>query len=78
MCTPRVEITNSLVSDKMFGTSEYFRIRIPSVGFIKFKGPLHIFKSIHNGDIALEEIQKEQIKLKRGLGCIKQGNPRDQ
>ena len=22
-------------------------LRIPPVGFIKFKGPLHIFKSIH-------------------------------
>ena len=33
---------------------------IPSVDFIKFKGPMHIFKSIHNGDIPLEDI--EQIK----------------
>ena len=59
-------------------TYNFKDLRIPSVGFIKFKGPLHIFKSIHNGDIALEEIQKEQIKLKRDLGCIKQGDPRDQ
>ena len=50
---------------------------IPSVGFIKFKGPMHIFKSIHNGDIPLEDIEKEQIKLKRDLGRIKQGHPRN-
>ena len=25
----------------------------------------------------LEDIEKEQIELKRGLGRIKQGNPRD-
>ena len=35
--------------------------RIPSISFSKFKGPLHTFKSIHNGDIALEEVEKEQI-----------------
>ena len=37
-------------------------LNVPPVGFIKFKGPLHIFKSIYNGDTHLE---KEQIKLKR-------------
>ena len=52
-------------------------LMIPSVGFIKFKGPMHIFKSIHNDDIPLEDIEKEQIELKRDLGHIKQGNPRD-
>ena len=35
------------------------------------------FKSIHNGDIPLEEIEKEQIELKSDLGRIKQGDPRD-
>ena len=38
---------------------------------------MDIFKSIHNGDIALEDIEKEQIELKRDLGRIKQGDPRD-
>ena len=52
-------------------------LRIPSVGFIKSKGPLHIFKSIHDGDITLEDIEKEQIEVKRDLGRIKQGDPRD-
>ena len=51
--------------------------RIPSVSFIKFKGPLHTFKSIHNGDIPLEDIEKDHVELKRDLGCIKQGDPRD-
>ena len=32
---------------------------------------MHIFKSIHNGDIPLEDIEKEQIELKRDLGSIK-------
>ena len=38
---------------------------------------MDIFKSIHNGDIPLEDIEKVQIELKRDLGRIKQGDPRD-
>ena len=51
--------------------------RIDSADFIKSKGPLHIFKSIDNGDIPLEDIEKEQIELKRDLGLIKQVDPRE-
>ena len=43
------------------------------INFIIFKGPNHTFKSIHDGDIALEDVEKEQIKLKSDLGYIKQG-----
>ena len=57
----------------------YFKdLSIPSVGFIKFKGLMHILKRIHNSDIPLEDIEKEQIELKRDLGRIKQGDPRDE
>ena len=38
---------------------------------------MHIFKSIHNGDTALEDIEKEQIEFKRNLGRIKQGLPKN-
>ena len=58
-------------------TYNFKDLRIPPVGFIKFKGPLHIFKSIHNGDTPLEDIEKEQIEHKRDLGHIKQGDLRD-
>ena len=51
--------------------------RISPVGFIKFKGSLHIFKSIHNADTALESVENEQKKLKEELGYIKQGNPKN-
>ena len=37
------------------------------IKFIGYKGPMHIFKRIHNGDISLEDIEKEQIKFKREL-----------
>ena len=36
---------------------------------------MHIFKAIHNGDIPLEDIEKEQIEVKKDLGRIKQGDP---
>ena len=38
---------------------------------------MHIFKSIHNGDKIIENIENEQIELKRDLGRIKQGDPRN-
>ena len=38
---------------------------------------MHIFKSINNGDIPLEDIEKEQIELKKDLGRINQGDPKD-
>ena len=58
-------------------TYNFKDLRIPPVGFIKFKVPLHIFESIHNGDIPLEDVEEEQRELKRDLGRIKQEDPRD-
>ena len=43
----------------------------------EFKGPNAIFKDIHYGSIILEDVEKEQKKLKSELGYIKQGNPRN-
>ena len=58
-------------------TYNFKDLRIPSVGFIKFKDSFHIFKSIHSGYIPLEDLEKEQIELERDLSRIKQGDPRD-
>ena len=44
-------------------TYNFKDLRIPPIGFIKFKGPLHIFKRIHNGDIPLEDVEEEQKEL---------------
>ena len=38
---------------------------------------MHIFKSICKGYITLEDIEKEQIEVKKDLGRIKQGDPKD-
>ena len=46
------------------------------IDFIGFKGPLHTFKDIHDGDIPLED-EKDQIKFKSYLGHIRQGNPKN-
>ena len=50
--------------------------RIHSVIFSNFKSPIHTFKSIYNGDITLEDVEKEQTELRKDLGCIKQGDPK--
>ena len=44
--------------------------------FIDFKAPLHIFKSIYNGDVTLEDIEKEQIKLKSGFRSHQAKSPK--
>ena len=38
---------------------------------------MHIFKSIHKGDTTLEDIEKEQIRLKRYFSHINQKNPKN-
>ena len=33
------------------------------ISFVGFKGPLNIFKSIYNGDVALEDVEKDKKNL---------------
>ena len=51
--------------------------RIHSISFSKCKVPLRTFKSIYNGDITLEDVEKEQIELRKDLGRIKQEDPKN-
>ena len=44
-------------------TYDFNYLRIPSVSFSKFRGLMHVFKSVYNGDISSEDVKKEQIKL---------------
>ena len=55
---------------------DFYKGESAPTNFIGFKGPLHIFKSIYNGDKALEDVEKEQKNLESELGRIKQGNPK--
>ena len=50
--------------------------KIPSVNFYEFKSPNTIFENTHNGNIALEDVEKDK-KLKTELGRIKQGGPKN-
>ena len=47
------------------------------MSFIDFKPPLHIFKDIYDGDVTLEDKEKEEIEFKRYLSHIKQGSPKN-
>ena len=58
-------------------TYNFKDLKIPPIGFIKFKGPLHISKSIHNDETPLEGIENEQKKLKEELHYIKQRNTKN-
>ena len=42
--------------------------------FIRFRGPLHIFKGIKNGNILLQKAEKEQEQFKWNLGEITKGS----
>ena len=63
--------------DSHYPTYNFKDLRIPSISFSKFKTPLNIFKRIKNGDIPLEDIEKEQAELERNLGHINQGDLKD-
>ena len=58
-------------------TYNFKDLRIPSISFSKFETPLNIFKRIHNDNVPLEDIEKEQTELKRDLDRINQGDPKD-
>ena len=53
----------------------YITPGIKPTNAIEFRGPLHIFKEIKNGDKTIQIAEKEQIKLKSKLGEVKSWNP---
>ena len=54
----------------------FYKGNTTPINFIDFKGPLHIFKSIYNGSVPLEDVEKEQIETERDFNRIKQGDPK--
>ena len=48
---------------------------ITPINFIKFKGPISIFKEIRDGDKTLQEIEEDQKNFKSSLGEKTSGNP---
>ena len=57
-------------------TYYYITPDIKPTNFIEFRGPLHIFKEIKNGDKTIQAAEKEQIKLKSKLAKITSRNLR--
>ena len=49
---------------------------IAPINFIRFRGRLHIFKGIKNGNILLQKAEKEQEQFKSNLVEITEGNPK--
>ena len=47
---------------------------IAQINFIRFRGPLHVFEEIKNGNLLIEKIKKEQENFKSNLGEITSGN----
>ena len=59
----------------LYLTYNFKNLNLAPINFIRFKGPNNISKSIHNVDITIEDVEKEQTKIKLDLSHIKQGPP---
>ena len=58
-----VEIRDSTKTIDFNNLSYNFNGGTAPISFIGFKDPLHIFKSINNSDIALEDVEKDKKNL---------------
>ena len=54
-----VEIRNQIKKIYFNDLTYFYKGNTAPIKFIGFKGPLHIFKSIYNGSIPLEDVEKE-------------------
>ena len=72
-----VEVRNQFHKIDFNDLTYFYKGSTAPIKFIGFEGPLHIFKSIYNGSILLEDVEKQQIKLKNHLNHKKQGNPKN-
>ena len=72
-----VEIRNQFNKIDFNDLTYFYKGNTAPIKFIGFRGPQHIFKSIYNGSIPLEGVEKEQKEFKRDLNRIRQGNPKN-
>ena len=47
---------------------------IAPMNFVKFKGPMHIYNEIKNGNVSIKKIEEDQKKLRSKLNEITTGN----
>ena len=69
-----LEISNKINYNDL--TYHYITLGIRPTNLIVFRGLLHIFKEIKNGDETVKAVEEEQIKFKSKLGEITSGNPK--
>ena len=69
-----LEINNKINYNDL--TYHYITPGIRPTNLIAFRGLLHIFKEIKNGDETIKAVEEEQIKFKSKLGEITSGNPK--
>ena len=51
-------------------TTYFFKdSRIPSINFIRFKGPMGLFKNIKNGDISFNKCRRRTRFINIRFGC---------
>ena len=50
---------------------------ISPINFIGFRGSFNIFKEIRDGDKTLQQVEEDQEDLKKSLGQITSGNPKN-
>ena len=46
------------------------------INFIRFIGPLNIYKNVRNGNISIEKAIEDQKQFKSNLSLITSGNPK--
>ena len=65
------------MSRKINFNSLIYKFKTPSISsmnFIKFKGPMHTYNQLKNGNITLSQLEEDQGKFKSGLGQITSEN----
>ena len=53
-----------------------FKIPTSSINFGKFGGPMYIYGHMKNGDITLQQVEKQQKDFKKEFNEITSGNPK--
>ena len=53
-----------------------FKIPTSSINFGKFGGPMYIYGHMKNGDITLQQVEKQQKDFRKEFNEITSGNPK--
>ena len=48
---------------------------LPSINRVGYRGPLHIYENIRNGNVSIEKAKEYQKQFKSNLSTITTGNP---